>query len=285
MTDASPRPRRSLLYLPAINERAIEKARTLPADILAFDLEDSISPEKKDEARAHLVAQLVQGGFGDREILVRVNGADTPWGMTDLAAVAEMEVHGVLLPKVEAARDVTAAIAALGNSHPIWCMMESPLAILRAEEIAGSSPLMRGFVMGLNDLGKDLGARMTPGREAFVTSLSMVLLAARARGLAAIDAVHMDLKDDIGLVEVCRQGRDLGFDGKSLIHPKQLHAANSVFGPTEAEVADAKKIIEAHAAARAEGKEVVIVDGKLVEYLHVEEAEQLLALAAAIRAR
>lgn len=279
------RPRRSLLYLPADNERAMEKARTLSADMLVFDLEDSVAPQKKSEARVLLLAQLTKGGFGDREILVRVNGPDTPWGGADLAAIAGHPGHGVLLPKVEAGTDVRAAEAALGGKHAIWCMMESPLAILRAEEIAGASPLLAGFVMGLNDLGKDLGARMTPGREAFATSLSLVLLAAKAHGLATIDAVHMDLNDQAGLIEVCEQGRNLGFDGKSLIHPKQLDAANSVFGPDDADIAHAEKIIAAYGAAIAAGKGVAVVDGQLVESLHVEVAERLLALVAVIRAR
>lgn len=287
MSVAPIRPRRSMLYLPASNERAMDKARDLPGDMLTFDLEDSVAPEKKIAARKRLVARLRDGGYGARELLVRVNGLDTAWGHDDLAAFAGVNLHGILLPKIEDAADVHTAEALLteGGADPgtaIWCMMEDPRAVLNAAAIASASPRMAGFVMGLNDLGKTLRAHMTPGREAFIASLSQTVLAARAHGLAAIDGVFMDLDDAAGLIETCRQGRMLGFDGSSLIHPKQLAAANEIYAPSTNEVAQAEKIIAAHKAASAKGEAVTLVEGRLVEALHVAQAERLLALAAAI---
>lgn len=286
----SMKPRRSALYMPGANARALDKGRSLPADVLILDLEDSISPDGKAEARAQIAAALEEGGYGHREIVVRANAEDTPWGADDLAAVAGMKCHAVLLPKVESAATIERAIAALDAAGApaemaIWCMMETPLGILRAEEIAFASPRVKCLVLGTSDLAKDLRCRHTPDRLPFLYSLELCILAARAAGIAVLDGVHLDLNDDEGFRASCVQGRDLGMDGKTLIHPKTIGAANEVFAPAEKEIAWSRRIIEAHAQAMSEGKGIVVVDGKLIENLHVEEAKRLVALSDAIAAR
>jgi len=283
------RPRRSVLYMPGSNARALEKARTLPADGLIFDLEDAVAPDAKQAARILVQAALEQGGYGGREILVRVNGPATVWGQDDLVAAARSGAHGVLLPKVESAAQVHAAETILTRAGApddlaIWCMMETPKGILRAEEIAGSSPRLGGLVMGTSDLVKDLHAAHTRMRLPMLVSLGHCLLAARAYDLAILDGVHLDLEDDEGFAESCRQGMELGFDGKTLIHPKTIESANRVFAPAEADLAWAGKIIAAFKDARAQGAGVVVVEGKLVEQLHVDMAERTVALAAQIAA-
>ncbi|SDG35252.1 HpcH/HpaI aldolase/citrate lyase family protein [Roseospirillum parvum] len=284
---ASARPRRSVLYMPGSNTRALEKARGLPADGLILDLEDAVAPEAKEEARANVIAATADKAYGQREVLIRINGLETPWGMADAIAAATAGADGVLLPKVESAdmvRKVDAVLKANGapDDLALWCMMETPMGILKAAEIAGASPRLAGFVMGTSDLAKDLGCAHTPLRLPMLTALSTCLLAARAHGLAIVDGVYLDLGDDEGFADSCRQGRELGFDGKTLIHPRTIGAANAAFGPTEAELAWARRIIEAHAEAAREGRGVVVVDGKLVENLHVESARRLLALAGMI---
>ncbi|WP_242341441.1 MULTISPECIES: HpcH/HpaI aldolase/citrate lyase family protein [Anaeromyxobacter] len=286
----SVRPRRSVLYVPGANARAIEKARTLDADALILDLEDAVAPAAKREARARVVEALAAGGFGHRELAVRVNGLATPWGADDLAALARAGADAVVLPKVESAAEVHAAEAALAaagapGSLAVWCMIETPRGVLAAAEVARASPRLACLVAGTSDLVKDLGARHTPGRLEVLTSLGLLLLAARAAGLAALDGVHLDLADDAGLEASCRQGRDLGFDGKTLIHPKTIAAANRAFAPGGAELEEARRVIAAHAAAEAAGQGVVVVDGRLVEALHVAAARRLVALAEAIAAR
>ncbi len=278
------RPRRSVLYMPGSNPRALEKAKTLGADGLIFDLEDAVAPDAKEEARRQVVAAVTGGGYGRREILIRSNGLNTPWGQADLAAAATSGAHAVLLPKVESAdmvRQAESILAAAGapDDLAIWCMMETPRGILRAEEIAGASPRLGGFVMGTSDLAKDLHCAHTRERLPMLPSLGLCLLAARASGLAILDGVHLDLNDDEGFEYACRQGLELGFDGKTLIHPKTIDAANRVFAPSEAEVAWSRKIIAAHAEAEAAGKGVVVVDGRLIENLHVVNARRLVALA------
>ncbi len=280
----SARPRRSVLYMPGSNARALEKAKSLAADGLIFDLEDAVAPDAKEEARRLVVAALTGGGYGKREILVRINALSTPWGYADAVAAARSGAHGVLIPKVESAdtvRQVDAILTANGAPADlaIWCMMETPRGILRAEEIAAASPRMGGFVMGTSDLAKDLHCAHTRERQPMITSLGLCLLAARAYGLAILDGVHLDLNDDEGFDYSCRQGLELGFDGKTLIHPKTIEAANRVFAPSEKEVDWSRKIIAAHAEAAAEGKGVVVVDGKLIENLHVENACRIVALA------
>lgn len=284
------RPRRSVLYMPGSNARALDKARSLPADGLILDLEDAVAPDAKTTARAQVCAAVQAGGYGNRELIIRINGLDTPWGVDDMAAAASAKPHAILLPKVESAEQVHQAVALMErNNAPsatmLWCMMETPKGILHAEAIASASPRVGCLVMGTSDLVKDLNARHTPLRLPVAASLSLCLLAARAYGLAILDGVHLDLDDDAGFKAACEQGLEYGFDGKTLIHPKQVEPCNAVFAPSEAEVARAHKIIAAFEAAAAEGKGVVLVDGKLIENLHVEQARRLAALADAIQAK
>ncbi len=286
----SARPRRSVLYVPGSNARALEKAPALPADGLILDLEDAVAPSAKEEARRLVLAALSRGGFGDREVVVRVNGPATPWGAADLAAAARSGADAVLLPKVESAGEVRAAERALAAAGAppglsLWCMIETPRGVLAAAEIGAATARLGCLVMGTSDLVKDLRARHTPGRTEVLASLGLVLLAARASGLAALDGVHLDLADDAGFEAACRQGRTLGFDGKTLVHPRTIDAANRIFAPAEEEVRDARRIIAAHAEAEAAGKGVTVVDGRLVEALHVAEARRVVALAEAIAAR
>ena len=280
---ATNRPRRSMLYMPGSNARALEKARGLAADALIFDLEDAVAHEAKASARA-TIATALAAGYGGRELLLRTNGLDTPWGSDDLVAAAAMPVDAVLLPKVESAATVNRAAAVLEqagapSSMAIWCMMETPLGVLRAQEIAAAHPRVAGFVMGTNDLVNDLHARHTRDRLPLITGLGLCLLAARAYGLSVIDGVYRDLDDEEGFAFACRQGLEWGFDGKSLIHPKTIAIANEVFSPDPAELETARRTIAGFAAAQAEGKAVVLVDGKLVEALHVANAQRLVALA------
>ena len=279
--------RRSLLFVPGSNPRALEKARALPADGLIFDLEDAVAPMAKEEARMAVMAALAAGGYGGRELVLRVNALDTPWGHADLAAAATMPIDAVLLPKVENADRVRLAAAlldALGAppERTVWCMLETPLGILDARPIAAASPRLAALVLGSADLTKDLHAAHTRDRLPLMTALQLALLAARAYGLAALDGVHLDLSDDEGFALACRQGRELGFDGKTLIHPKQIEEANTAFAPSAEEVAWSRRIIAAYAEAERSGKGVVLVDGKLIENLHVDNARRVVAVAEAI---
>jgi citrate lyase subunit beta/citryl-CoA lyase len=271
-----------VLFMPGSNARALEKARTLAADVLVFDLEDAVAPEMKGEARARIAATVRAGGYGHREIVVRVNALGTPWGRDDLAAAAGADA--VLLPKVESAESVSAAIAALGPAPAVWCMLETPRGILNAPSIAAASPRVNALVMGTSDLTKDLHARPTRERVPLVTSLQLCVLAARSAGITALDGVHLDLDDDAGFAAACRQAADFGFDGKTLIHPRQVALANEVFAPAAADVDWARRVIAAHAEALARGRGVVVLDGRLIENLHVDDARRLLALADAIAA-
>ena len=281
------RPRRSLLFIPGSNPRALEKARALPADGLIIDLEDAVAAEAKEEARAIVAAALAAGGYGGRELVLRVNPLDTPWGHADLAAAATLPIDAVLLPKVESADRVRLTISlleALGAPErlAVWCMIETPLGILEAREIAAASPRLAVLVLGTSDLTKDLHAIATRDRLPLITALGLAMLAARAHGLAILDGVHLDLTDEEGFALVCRQGRELGFDGKTVIHPMQIGPANIAFAPSAAEIEWSRRIIAAHAAAAAAGKGVVLVDGKLIETLHVENARRMLGLAEGI---
>ena len=283
------RPRRSVLYMPGSNARALEKIRTLSADGYILDLEDAVAPDAKDIARQQVCAALKAGGFGSRELVIRVNGLATPWGHDDVAAAARSSAHAVVIPKVESAdtvRQVEAIMHAAGApaDMAIWCMMETPRGMLEAPAIAAASPRLACLVMGTSDLAKDLNCAHTRERLPMITSLGLCLLAARAHGLAILDGVYLDLNDDEGFAYACRQGVELGFDGKTLIHPKTIAAANQAFAPSADAVAWARKIIAAHADAVAQGKGVVVVDGKLIENLHVESARRLVALADAIAA-
>jgi citrate lyase subunit beta / citryl-CoA lyase len=281
------RPRRSALFVPGSNPRALDRARALPADALIFDLEDAVAPAAKDEARTAVAAALAAGGYGARERVLRVNALDTPWGHADLAAAATMPLDAVLLPKVESADRVRLAarlLATLGAppERAVWCMIETPLGVLNAREIASASPWLAVLVLGTSDLSNDLHAIPGPDRLPLLPALGLVLLAARAYGRAVLDGVHLDLADDEGFVRACRQGREFGFDGKTLIHPKQIETANTAFAPSADEVAWSRRIIAAHEAASARGQGVVVVDGKLIESLHVEHARRVIAVAAAI---
>lgn len=285
--DSGVRPRRSVLYMPGSNARALEKAKSLAADGLIFDLEDAVAPAAKDEARDRVARAVREGGYGGREIIVRVNALNTEWAVNDLAATAASGPDAILLPKVNGAAPVNQALTILdeadGPSQPaLWCMMETPLAMLHAEEIAAASPRIACLVMGTSDLAKDLHARHTPDRGAFLTSMGLCLLAARAHGLAILDGVHLDLDDADGFREQCRHGADLGFDGKTLIHPKTITDANEIFAPSAADVSEAHRTIAAYENAVREGRGVAVLDGRLVETLHVENARRVVATAGAI---
>lgn len=280
------RPRRSMLYMPGSNTRALEKAKGLAADALILDLEDAVAPDAKEEARANVCAAA--GDYGKREVLIRVNGLGTAWGQADIAAAAKSQADGILIPKVESAdmvRQVEAIMDAAGApaDMAIWCMIETPLGVLHVEEIASASPRLGGFVMGTSDLAKDMRCLHTTMRLPFMAAFNMSVMAARAYGLAVLDGVYLDLSDDEGFKASCQQGRDLGFDGKTLIHPKTIGMANDAFGPTEKEVAWSKTIIQAHEDALKDGKGVVVVDGKLIENLHVVTAKEIVAQADAIK--
>ncbi len=284
---ATIRPRRSVLYIPGSNNRALEKAQTLAADGLILDLEDAVAPTAKTEARKHVMAVARSGLYGKREVLIRVNALNTPWGYEDLAAVAKSGCDGVLLPKVQSADYVRLCEQVLEtNGAPpemlLWCMMETPFGMLHADDIANATGRLGGMVMGTSDLTKDLQAAHTHERLPMITSLSLCVLAARAHGLAIVDGVHLDLDDSDGFISACQQGRALGFDGKTLIHPKTIAIANETFGPSQQEVVFSRRIIELFAQAEREGKGVVVVDGKLVENLHMDNAKRLVALADSI---
>lgn len=281
------RPRRSVLYMPGANARALEKARTIPADALILDLEDATAPDAKELARQQVCDAVKQGGYGSRELIIRVNSLDTPWGRDDAAAAAAVGPDAVLLPKVESRKQVAELEALLEKSGApaktaIWCMMETPLGMLHAEEVAFSSKRLACFVMGTNDLVKELLARHTPQRLPVLPAMALCLLAARAAKLAIIDGVYNDFKDEAGFIASCQQGLELGFDGKTLIHPGQVEPCNRVFAPDEAEIAAARRLIDGFRQAQAEGKAVAVVDGKMVEKMHMDNALRLVAMAEAI---
>jgi (3S)-malyl-CoA thioesterase len=274
---------RSVLYIPASKARALDKARGLNVDAVIFDLEDAVAPDEKIAARATLAEELAAGGYGHRLRIVRINGLDTVWGADDARAVAKMDCDAVLLPKAESAGQV-AKLAELVPGLPIWCMMETPRGVLNALEIADAEPV-QGFVMGTNDLAKDIGCATGGDRMAMIAGLQMCLMAARAAGIVIVDGVYNAFKDEDGLRFECEQSRALGMDGKTLIHPAQVDIANHVFAPSEEEVALARRQIEAFEAAEAKGEGVAVVDGKIVENLHVVTARAILAKADAVRSR
>lgn len=284
----SARPYRSVLYIPGSKPRALDKARSLTVDAIIFDLEDAVAVEEKANARALLAETLATGGYGARAQIVRLNGMDTEWGQADLDAIMPVGPQAVLLPKVDGP-EMVEAVARQLDANPatqdtqIWAMMETATGILNAAAIA-RAPRMAGLVLGTNDLAKELTCRTPADREPLLLSLQMCLLAARAAGIACIDGVYNAFKDDAGLRAECEQGRDMGFDGKTLIHPAQLDIANTVFAPSEDEIALARRQIEAFRAAEAEGQGVAVVDGRIVENLHVVTAEATLAKADAIAA-
>ena len=282
------RPRRSVLYMPGSNPRALDKARGLPADVLILDLEDAVAPAQKEAARAQVLAALAEGGYGPRELVVRINALDSELGREDMRQLACSQADAICLPKVESPRQVIEAAAMLeaaGSAQALWIMAETPRGILDIDAIAGASARLEVVVMGTSDLAKELRVPHVPGRAGLLPSLGQCLLAARAHGLDIVDGVHLDLNDEAGLLASCEQGRELGFDGKTLIHPKQLEAANRVFSPSAEVLARAEAIQQAWRQAEAAGEGVVLVDGKLVELLHVQEAQRLLALQSLIAAR
>ncbi len=272
------RPYRSVLYIPAANARAMEKAQTLAADAIIFDLEDAVAPAEKVAARS-LLAQALQNDYGARARIVRVNGLDTEWGEGDALAFAK-GADAVLIPKVSHPEDLD-RVALLIPDTPLWAMMETAQGMLNAGAIA-AHPRLQGMVMGTNDLAKELNARFRPDRLAMQVGLGLCLLAAKAHGKTIIDGVFNAFKDEDGLRYECEQGRDMGFDGKTLIHPAQLSVANEVFAPSDAEIELSRRQIEAYEGAIAEGKAVAVVDGRIVENLHVETARATLARARAI---
>ena len=277
------RPYRSVLYIPAANQRAMDKARTLAADAIIFDLEDAVAPAEKPGARELLRAALAQD-YGGRARILRINGFDTEWGRDDAAFAAGLgaRADAVLVPKVSRPEDLD-AVAAITGDTPLWAMMETALGMLNAAAIA-AHPRLQGMVMGTNDLAKELGSRHRADRLGMQAGLGLCLLAARAHGRVIVDGVFNAFKDEGGLRAECEQGRDMGFDGKTLIHPAQLDIANAAFAPTEAEIDLSRRQIEAFDAAIAEGKAVAVVDGRIVENLHVETARKTLARADAIAA-
>nr|WP_268249818.1 CoA ester lyase [Streptomyces albospinus] len=290
MAHGAVRARRSVLYMPGANERALEKARTLPADALILDLEDAVAPDAKAEARERVAAAAASGAYGHREVTIRVNGPGTAWHADDLRAAAQAGPDAVVVPKVESAqtvRDVERALEAAGapDRTAIWAMVETPRAMLDARAVAGASERLTVLVMGTNDLAKELHAEHVPGRAPLLTGLSLALLAARESGKAILDGVYNDVRDLTGFEAECVQGRQFGFDGKTLIHPSQVEPCNRVFAPAEADIARARKVIEAFELAEREGRGVVTVDGRMIENLHVEDARRVLALAAAVAGR
>jgi len=280
------RPRRSVLYMPAANARALEKAKTIPADALIFDLEDAVAPDAKETARAQAAAAAASGEYGKREVTIRCNGLDTPWGADDLAAAAEASPAAVVIPKVDSVEQLAAisdrlTAAGADDSVKIWAMIETPTAIFDVREIAAVERVAV-LVIGTNDLAKELRAALVPGRGPLLSHLSTALLAAREAGKAILDGVFNDISDQDGFVAECQQGATMGFDGKTLIHPSQVEVANEQWAPSADEVAFSRRVIDAFVEAEAEGKGVVTVDGKMVENLHVDNARRTLAMADAI---
>jgi citrate lyase subunit beta/citryl-CoA lyase len=276
--------RRSVLYMPGANERALEKAKTLPADALILDLEDAVAPDSKVDARERVCAAAASGAYGTREVAIRVNGFGTHWHEDDLRAVAEAGPDAVVVPKVNSAAEVNAIARALEaggapDRTTIWAMVETPIAMLHAHDIASASDRLSVLVMGTNDLAKELHAEHVPGRAPLLTGLSLCVLAARAAGKEILDGVYNDVKDIASFEAECLQGRQFGFDGKTLIHPGQVEPCNRIFAPSQEEIDRSRRIIEAFEEASREGRGVVTVDGRMIENLHVDNARRILTLA------
>ena len=288
------RPRRSVLYMPGSNARALDKAKTLPADGVILDLEDSVAPEAKEAARQQVVDAVKAGGFGTREVFIRVNGVDTPWHADDLSAAAHAAPDVILVPKVSSPDTlelIGRRMLDMGTNHKtrVWAMIETPLAIFNILEIAAaardSETRLAGFVMGTNDLAKDTRARLVPGRTPMLAWLSMGVAAARIHGIDILDGVYNDIGNADGFAKECTQGVELGFDGKTLIHPSQIEPCNNAFSPSPADVAQARKMIAAFGLPENKGKGVVSIDGRMVERLHADMARRTVAIAEAISAR
>lgn len=283
------KPRRSVLYMPAANERALEKAKEIAADALIFDLEDAVAPDAKDDARDRACAALRTGGYGNREIAIRANGQGTKWHDADLEAIAQVGPDAVLVPKVNSAEEVRAIEASLERfgapAHTkIWAMLETPIAILNAYEICASSERLTLLVMGTNDLIKELHAQRVSDRSPLMSALGLSVLAARAANKVILDGVFNDINDVDGFINECRQGCAMGFDGKTLIHPSQVEPCNEAFAPNAQEVEYARRVILAFDEAHADGRGVVTIDGRMIENLHVDEARRVLAIQGSIEA-
>jgi citrate lyase subunit beta/citryl-CoA lyase len=285
------RPRRSVLYMPGSNARALEKARTLPADGIILDLEDSVAPDAKEQARRQVVEAVKAGGFGTREVFIRVNGVDTPWHAEDLDAAAHAAPDAILVPKVSSPDTLELVGHRLLDMHidlktRIWAMIETPLAIFNVLSIAAeardSESRLAGFVMGTNDLAKDTRARLVPGRTPMLAWLTMCVAAARCHGIEILDGVYNDIGNAEGFARECAQGVEFGFDGKTLIHPSQIAPCNAAFSPSPEEVAHARKIIAAFGLPENKAKGVVSIDGRMVERLHADMARRTVAIAEAI---
>jgi citrate lyase subunit beta/citryl-CoA lyase len=281
------RPRRSVLYMPSSNDRALEKAKTIACDALILDLEDAVAPDAKQAARDAACAAAASGDYGHREVTIRVNGADTEWHRDDLAAACAAGPDAIVVPKVNSADSVLALVEAMASHDApehtkLWAMVETPVAMLHAEEIAAASERLTVLVMGTNDLAKELYAEHVPGRQPLLTGLGLALLAARATGRAILDGVYNDVQDTDGFLAECRQGREMGFDGKTLIHPGQVEGANAAFAPSDEAVADARGILQAWEDGAGSG--VVTYRGRMIEHLHVDTARRTLAVSEAIRA-
>ena len=288
------RPRRSVLYMPGSNARAIEKARALPADGIIIDLEDAVAPDAKVQARDQVAAAVKAGGFGAREVFIRVNGIDTPWHADDMAAAAHVAPDAILVPKInnsEQLEMVGRRLLDMGTNHKtrVWAMIETPIAILNIADIAGaardSETRLSGFVLGTNDLAKETSARLVPGRAPMLSWITSCVLAARAYGIAILDGVYNDIGNAQGFIEECEQGRDLGMDGKTLIHPNQIAPCNETFSPSDADIAQARKFIAAFELPENADKGAIMLDGRMVERMHADIARRTVAVADAIAAR
>ncbi|MEQ8860052.1 MAG: CoA ester lyase [Pseudomonadales bacterium] len=278
-----------MLYMPGTNQRALDKARTLPCDGVIFDLEDAVAADAKAQARSNVAAVVAAGGYGHRELVVRVNALDTPWGADDVTAMAALEIDGLLFPKVETTEQVDAIVAAVdragGSAVPLWVMIETPRAVLDVVRLAGHSERIRVLVMGTSDLVKELRAEHTEARLNLAYALQHCVLAARALGRDLLDGVHLDFRNQDSFRGACVQARQMGFDGKTLIHPSQIDGANEVFGFGDDAVTHARRVLDAWQSAKAAGKGVAELDGQLIENLHAAEAERVLAFARAVAER
>lgn len=289
MSNQTYRPRRSVLYMPSANARALEKAKTLPADAIIFDLEDAVAPDAKEAAREAACAAVTSGEYGGRELTIRVNGLDTQWHAEDIKAAAQAGPDGIVVPKVNSAEEVHQLVASLEaagapEKTKLWAMVETPAAFLSCLQIATASDRLEVLVMGTNDLAKELNAEHVPGRHPLLAGLGLALLAAKAAGKVILDGVYNDVKDAEGFLAETVQGKQMGFDGKTLIHPSQVEPCNDVFAPSEQEVADATEIIEVWEATLREGKGVATVNGRMIENLHVDNARRVLDVSKAIAA-
>lgn len=288
MTDTIYRPRRSVLYMPSSNERALDKAKNIACDGLIFDLEDAVAPDAKETARDNACAAVTSGEYGRRELTIRVNGMDTAWHADDIAAAAKAGPDAIVVPKVNSADEVTQLVSAIETAGApehtkLWAMVETPRAMLRCEEIADASERLTVLVMGTNDLAKELHAEHVPGRQPLLTGLGLCLLAARATGVAIIDGVYNNVKDAEGFAVECAQGAQMGFDGKTLIHPNQVEPCNEAFSPSEQAISEAREIVAAWDNAQAQGQGVVTVNGRMIENLHVDTARRVLSIAEALQ--